>query len=417
MQRMKTSVLGVAIASIALVTAACGADAEPESAPAGSNVATGSPIKIGAMAPSNGATAFPEVEYGVKAAEWYINNEMGGIDGHKLEVDLCQGDGSPETAVACANGFVSSSYPVVLDAYDFSFGGARPILIEAGIPFVGSVSGDSTNETVDYPHGFYWTGPLAITAAGVANMWDASGTTKANLAVADAPAAHTYVDSTFLPLSDARGVDSAVQWVDETKANWNAIAAAEMEGDPDMTGSISLSEDGCTALFTALRQQGWTGDIFVGSCTKYVDEMDPKDSAGTMTIPRTWLYQGKDNAPAEVADQLEDFATAMDAVGHGEALEARAIYAFAGLVTLAEVLQTVDGDITPKSVTTAITSVKDKQMFLGPKITCDGQQWPGRPTACSKQSIFFTVQEDGSYKPGDPDGFVDISAEVIDALS
>lgn len=416
----KRLLVGAAITALSLSMTACGSqssDSDGETPAAGASAATGEPIKIGAMAPSDGPAAYPEVEYGIEAAEWYINNELGGINGRPLEVDICRGDGSPETAVACANEFVGASYPVVLDGYDASFGGARPVLTEAGIPFAGTVAGDPTNETVEAPGAFYWTGPLAVTAAGVANLWDVVGSKKANYVVIDAPSNHKYVDGVLMPLAQAQGVELAVQYVDPAKANWNAIAAALMEGDPDMTGSVTLTEDGCTSLFGALRQQGWTGDIFVGSCTKYVEELDPADSAGTYMIPRTWISPSRDHAPDDVVEQLDAFENAMKEVGHEDALEARATYSFSGLVTLAEALQSVEGEYTSESVSAALTSVKDKEMFLGPRITCDAAQWPGRPTACSNQSIFFTVQDDGSYKPGDDTGFVDIPQPVIDTLS
>ncbi|HET7735891.1 MAG TPA: ABC transporter substrate-binding protein [Nocardioidaceae bacterium] len=413
--RRNNLLLGIPAAAVALMlVAACGsATGGGDGTPVGDNVATGTPLKIGAMTPSNGPEGFPENEYGALAAEWYVNNEMGGINGHKLELDICKGDGSPETAVACANGFVSSGYPAVVDAYDFSFGGARPILVEAGIPFGGTVSGDPTNETVEYGQGFYFTGPLAVTAAGVVNMWKAQGTETANFVVADAPSAHAYVDSTLAPWAEATGVEMQVQYVASTQANYNAIAAALMDGDPDMTGSLSLPEDGCTSLFTALRQQGYDGDIYVGSCTEYVEEMSAQDAAGTLTIPRLWLPQAKEHAPAGIADQMDAFTEAMEAVGHGDNIESRAIYAFASVVTMAEALSTIEGDVTPETATQALKGLKRHQMFLGPDITCDGNQWPGLATACAASSIFFTVQEDGSYMPGDPNGFVDIDKSLL----
>ncbi|MFT4011731.1 MAG: ABC transporter substrate-binding protein, partial [Nocardioidaceae bacterium] len=400
MKRVKTAAVGAVVVLGVTALAACSPAKDDKAAVKGSNVATGDTITIGAMTPSEGAGAFIENEYGLLAGVWYVNNELGGINGRKLEVDLCKGNGSPETAVACANGFVGKKYPVVIDGYDFSFGGARPILVEAGIPFVGAIAGDPTNEKAEYGQGFYWTGPLATTAAGMANVWEQNEVESVHLALSDTPQTHAYIDSTFKPMAEALGVEADVQYVDPAKANWDAVAAAELKTKPDQAGSISLPEDGCTGLFDALRKQGWTDQIFVGSCTKYVEELDPTASANTVTIPRTWLYQAKDHAPSEVVEQLEDFKTAMDAVGHGDSLEARAIYAFNSVVTLAQILndQKVE-DLTPESIVTAIESAKDFPSFLGPKITCDGQQWPATPTSCSNESIYFEVQEDGSYKP------------------
>lgn len=418
MKRVKTAAVGAAMAVGIAALAACSPAKDEKAEAGGSNMAAGDTITIGAMTPSAGTGALVENEYGLLAGVWYINNELGGINGHKLAVDLCKGNGSPETAVACANGFVGKKYPVVVDGYDFSFGGARPVLAEAGIPFVGSIAGDPANEKAGYGQGFYWTGPLATTAAGMANVWKQNGVESVHLAVSDTPSTHAYVDGTFKPMAEALGVKADMQYIDPAKTNWDAVAAAQLKTEPDQTGSLSLPEDACTALFGALRKQGWDKQIYVGSCTKYVEELDPKVSAGTVTIPRTWLYQAKDHAPADVVEQLDGFKTAMEAVGHGDALQARAIYAFNSVVTLAQILndQKVE-ELTPESIVAAIESVKELPSFLGPKITCDGQQWPDVPTACSNQSIYFEVQKDGSYKPGVDSGFAPISDVVIDALT
>ncbi|MEV5003964.1 ABC transporter substrate-binding protein [Nocardioides sp. LML1-1-1.1] len=413
MKRRKSGLLGVpAVALAMLLVAACGAEDDTAEVPVGDNVATGETLTIGVLVPSNGNLATPENEYGVKAAEWYVNNQLGGVDGRKLKLDICQGDGSPETAVACANDFVEKGYPVVVDGYDFSFGGARPILVEAGIPFAGTVSGDPTNETAEFGQGFYFSGPLAVTAGGMLNMWEAQGTKTANLVVVDAPSSHTYVDTALMPLSEAVGVELKIQYVDPSKSDYNAVAAASLEGDPDMAGSLSLPEDGCTSLFTALRQQGFDGDIYVGSCTQYVETMSPQDAAGTLVIPRMWLAESKPHAPEQVATELDDFTEAMNAVGFGDHLESRAMYGFGGVLTVAQAMSTIDGDINAETVTKALKAV-DQQMFLGPKLKCDGQQWPGRPTSCTTQSIYFELQDDGTYAPGNEEGFVDLDMKLF----
>ena len=69
---------------------------------------------------------------------------LGGIGGRPIEVDVCEGDGSPETAINCANGFVSNNVPIVIDAVDQSMGAAVPILGSANIPIVGTLAARSS---------------------------------------------------------------------------------------------------------------------------------------------------------------------------------------------------------------------------------------------------------------------------------
>jgi branched-chain amino acid transport system substrate-binding protein len=60
-------------------------------------------------------------------------------------------------------------------------------------------------------------------------------------------------------------------------------------------------------------------------------------------------------------------------------------------------------------------AVKDFKTFLGPEVTCDGQQWPGRPGACSHEAIFFEVQDDGTLAPVNEEGFTELDTAVAEA--
>jgi branched-chain amino acid transport system substrate-binding protein len=122
---------------------ACGSSDDDSGSDVQGTKATGEPIVIGAQAPLKGAAAFPQSGYGLEAAEWYVNNVAGGINGRPLELDTCEGDGSPEAAISCANGFVSKKMPLVIDAYDLSIASAVPILGSAKIPLVGTLAGTS----------------------------------------------------------------------------------------------------------------------------------------------------------------------------------------------------------------------------------------------------------------------------------
>ncbi|WP_157749654.1 ABC transporter substrate-binding protein [Jatrophihabitans sp. GAS493] len=393
-------------------TSSSGSNAASTGSLAAGKVATGSTITIGAQAPMNGAAAFPQTGYGVEAAEYYINNVLGGINGHKLKVDLCAGDGSPETSVNCANGFVSKNYPVVLDAYDTSMGGEKPILMAAKIPVVGTLAGSGLMDTTPYPLGFYLTGPTAVSAVGSMTIIKKLGKTNASLAIVDAPATHTYVNSLINPIAKNLGLNVQVQYLDETSVNYTVAAAAQLKSKPEVGGIIALSEDGCTKLFTALRAQGFQGTIFAGSCSQFVAKMG-ESAAGSVSQPRLWIPSSRSYAPPAIQAQLDAFAASMKATGHPGEQSARSLYSFAGLVTLAQVMDGITGDITASAVSTAMSQVKDLQMFAGGKITCDGKQWPGAPTACSHQAIYFVVQKDGTLKPGEPDGYFDLDTSVL----
>ncbi|MET0449160.1 MAG: ABC transporter substrate-binding protein, partial [Aeromicrobium sp.] len=254
--------------------------------------------------------------------------------------------------------------------------------------------------------------PLETSALGMVKILSNLGIKTGALAVTDAPTSHGYVDQLVKPLGDALGVDVTAIYVDGDNANFQVVAAAEMDTDPEIAGIISLPEAQCTELVAALRQGGYDGKIFAGSCSQFIDEVG-EDAAGSIVQPRLWVPKSYDHAPDAIKKDLDDFADAMEEVGYEDEQSARSLYSFAGVVNLSRIISDIDGEPTTESIGAAMKAVKDFQTFAGPKITCDGKQWPDRPGACSHEGIFFEVQEDGTLKPVDDAGYVDLEPEAV----
>ncbi|MCW2887402.1 MAG: hypothetical protein JWL58_4264 [Streptosporangiaceae bacterium] len=408
---MTKTKFAAALAALSLLGAACGSSADK---PTGVKAA-GNPIVFGVQAPTKGAAAYPQTGYGVKAAEWYVNNVLGGVNGRPIKTNVCAGDGSPETAINCANGFVSAKVPFVLDAYDQAITGAVPILGSADIPIVGTLAGSGVADQAAYGKAFYFTGPTQVSALGSMSVLHGLGKKKIALAVNEAPTSHTYVDKLIKPIAGSLGMQFEAQYPPATGANFNVTAATQLAGKPDAAGVIALPEGGCTNLFQALRQQGFQGTIFAGSCSQFIETMGAQ-AAGAIVQPRLWVPLSKDHAPKEVAGQLDTFASAMKHVGYGNELSARSLYSFAGVVNMVNVMKTMNGQqIDSTTITTALKGLKDFKTFAGPTVTCDGKAWPGLPSSCSRQAIFFEVQKDGKLAPVNQGGYSELDPSVIPA--
>jgi len=137
------------------------------------------------------------------------------------------------------------------------------------------------------------------------------------------------------------------------------------------------------------------------------------DAAGAIIQPRLWVPLSYSHAPEDVQGQLDDFDAAMTEIDKGQELSARSLYSFALVVNMANVLKGIDGEITSDSIVDAMKSLVDFPTFAGPSVTCDGQQWPGLPSSCSREAIFFEVQADGSVKPVDDKVWVELDPSVV----
>ncbi|WP_432842357.1 ABC transporter substrate-binding protein [Dactylosporangium sp. CA-092794] len=375
-------------------------------------MATGVPVTIGAMTQSIGSSGLPDPKAGLDAAVWYVNNELGGIGGHPVKIDLCQDDLTPATAVACGNQFVSNHDPVVLDTYDHGIAAAVPALRAAKIPYVGELAGDPAIETE--AGGFFWTGPLVISVADLMPIMQADNVKRAGFVGPDLTAVHTYFDKAVNPMAKRIGITIDVTYIDPATTSFDSVATTLQKASPDLIGNVGLTEDQVTSLISSLRTQGWTKPLFGSSASKFVHDLPGEQYKGVTIAPRTWLPAAEQWAPATTKQQLADFENALTQSGHKGMDSDKSIYAFASLVNLVQILNAQKvTDVTSANIVAAIEATANMPSFLGPTLTCNGTIFPRYPTACTNEGIYFTVQSDGSFKPGVSDGFAPLDLKTL----
>ena len=132
----RTSVVLLAVAMLVLaVSAGATMAATGSGASAKSAAAKGSPISIFQIADSTGPTAFPVLaatETSIVKA-W---NATGGIAGHPIKLTVCNGQGTPNAAQACARNAVSAKVAAVVGSFSLGEGAALPVLTAGKIPYI-----------------------------------------------------------------------------------------------------------------------------------------------------------------------------------------------------------------------------------------------------------------------------------------
>ena len=101
--------------------------------------ATGSPYVFGMINDETGAVTFPEARQGAIAAMDYVNDYLGGINGHPIVIDNCIGDGTPATAARCANELVAKHPLAILGAADVGAPASIPIYAHANLAYIGGI--------------------------------------------------------------------------------------------------------------------------------------------------------------------------------------------------------------------------------------------------------------------------------------
>lgn len=98
----------------------------------------GSPIKIGMIASLSGPQAPSSNQGGTVAPAWadYINKELGGIQGHPVQVIVKDDKGQPTAAASAVNSLISSGVVAILVGSDNLLPAYDGIAIKAGVPLV-----------------------------------------------------------------------------------------------------------------------------------------------------------------------------------------------------------------------------------------------------------------------------------------
>ena len=118
--------------------------------------ATGEPITIGMINQENTpAGSYPELSSGVDAAIAFVNEQLGGLDGRPIELEVCNTDFSAEGSTSCGQQFVEDGVPVVMGGIDV-FGNGIEVLADNQVPFVGGIP--VSEQSVQSPNSFQWSG-------------------------------------------------------------------------------------------------------------------------------------------------------------------------------------------------------------------------------------------------------------------
>lgn len=369
--------------------------------PKGPTKATGAPIRLGMINQENTAAgSYPELSQAVMAGTEFINEQLGGVNGHPLEIDVCNTEFSAEGSTSCGQQFVEAKVPAVLGGIDV-FGNGIETLAENDIPFIGGIP--VSFASVESPNSFQWSG--GSWGASVAFAWYAAeelDAKKVSIVYADfgsitdsAQDAKDVLESRDV---EAQLVPYPVMATDISSA-LNAAAATK----PDAV-FIMAADSGCKAGYDGLAALGLDATAFyTGACAapSIVAEAGPKKTNGAIYNVEGPVGQKPPNPDmAFYSAVIEQYGDGLDPIGAGTV-------SFRSLMNLYAIMNQIDGEITPEAITETLRSQVDAPSFSGHPYTCDGKQYPGLPAMCSPQQILAQMEDGTLSQLGD---WIDVGA-------
>jgi branched-chain amino acid transport system substrate-binding protein len=395
-----TAAPGTTGAEATTATTAAGSDGDyvvpTETGPADESL---EPVKIGFVNQSEGTPSFPGPLAAAQGAVDYINESLGGIDGHPIELVECNTGLDPDSNQQCAQQMVNDDgINIVTTQFVLGSDAFWPVLEQGGLT---ALEGTPLNPT-DYasPAAVAYTPGGAGIVVGLADYAAKHlGATSLTVVAEGNAGGQAVIDGMKVspPLAGLT-IDSIIAGTAETD-----LAGALQAKDNDAYILVAAAQT-CIQVAKALAQIGSDTPVLgVSSCG------DPSVISEVGDDVDGWLVGAPSALPGlEPADpELTLFGEVMEAGGRGEAAgQTAASQSFGQLITLWQIGNEIGYDNLSRQSWHDALMAFTGPMFLGPRnLSCPGA---ALPALCTTEARIMEVHADGSFSdpvPGPYDAY------------
>ncbi len=346
--------------------------------------ATGTPYVFGMINDETGAVTFPEARQGSIAAADYVNNYLGGINGHPIKIDSCIGDGTPATAARCANQLVAAHPVAILGAADVGGPASIPIYQHANLAYLGGIPFTPVPETA--PNSIqFWSVSVGDNAAAAVYAGKTLGVKKVAL-IYFSNAQGASIVPQITPVFKAAGVTTVKNIPLSPTSPDPAPQAALVESSGAQLAYVDVP-NGCGNVLKALKSVGYTGKIIgIDPCGAPPVLQASAGGANGMYIASPFLLQSGSSSQAKL------FMAAMKKwAAPGTLTDSISTAGFATVMNVQQVLSKISGTPTTTSILAAFKS-GTHQNFLSHPYTCNGQALKGATAICNDYYLMNQVQ-------------------------
>jgi len=354
------------------------------------NAATGSPITVGVISDGKGSALDDTDEYrGAQAAAAYANAYLGGINGHKINVKVCQSRQDPAAATDCANQMVTAKASVVVEGTLAEVDQTVKVLSPAGIPLVAGAA--STQLALSSPNVFSLFNGLSYYGVP-ATVASQLGAKTAAMIVIAVPGAEGPARQVGTMLFKNEGTTLNVTAIPPGTADMTPQITAASAKKPDMY-HVMGNDSFCTPAISAIKT--------VDPNAKIVAISQCLSAAGAQSIPGGYkgvqVVTTSDLDPANPETKL--FDAVMAKYGQGSKGTLLGSQGYAPMLGLIKALNAAK--ITDTSAAGILAGIKSAPpttypLAAGAQFQCTGKVIPIAPNDCSSDGILADANADGT---------------------
>jgi branched-chain amino acid transport system substrate-binding protein len=396
----------VALVVAALVGSACGSSTKSsstgvaKSTSAGSDAsvlgrpdkAAGTPVKVGLISDGKSDTIddTPEIA-AAQASAAYINGYRGGVNGHPIDLVVCQTHQTPAGATDCATQMVNDKVVAVLYGVSGQGGSIFKGLEGSNIPLI--AQGTIDQDTLIKPGAFALANLVASVIAGPAGIARAKGIKHAAVIVIDVPAASGPVKALGGAFYKNAGVALDVVTVPPGTADMTPQVQAELAKNPGQFAIIG-DQGFCTSALKAIKTLGFSGPIVINpECIDTNTAASIPGGYAGITVA-TWNTSTDHTTP-----DYRLYSAVMDAYANGSPKGGVAPGGYMVVRAFADVMGHTTGDITPAVVMSTFSSMPSPVPFQlggGTTFQCGTKPVSFVPNVCAAKVLQGVLDAQGN---------------------
>jgi branched-chain amino acid transport system substrate-binding protein len=346
------------------------------------------PIKLGMINQEDTPVgSYAEVRASVEAAAAWVNAELGGVEGHPVEIVPCVTTFDPERSRACAQELVQAGVVAFVGGVDVTSDGSYPVIEQNGLASFGGIPANLVEQRS--PNAFFFSGGDAGALAGFMAHAAENGRTRVALAYASEVDSFEVAARDYgAAVGESLGMDVALVPFSILATDYRPVIAEAQAQDAEALMVLAATA-ACVPVMQAAAELDLTAQLYLtGACAG----SETIDAAGETAVGVVWNAEGSfDRTDTEgqlFFDVIERYAVE-PAVGAGTV-------GFRGFMNLyGLLLEAGADDATSESLARLARSAVDRPSFWGHPYTCDGRQVPGLQALCAPQQVLFELREVG----------------------
>ena len=354
--------------------------------------ATGSAVTIGFISDAGGSGAIgtgPLVEQGAKAATQYWNADLGGLEGHKVNLYICENQSTPAGGQTCANDMVQHHVVAVVEPFTGQGQTEVPTIVGAGIPYI-VVTGASTAE-LETPGAYDLEGGFPAYLGAMAMSAKAHNLKKVAFLVENVPAAIQGAQALGGIVYKAAGVDLQVVPVNPGTADVTPQLQTAVSGGANAVGVIG-DVTLCSSFLKGYETLGLKLPRYVLSTCQ--DPSIEKSATLDKTLAGSYITTTTKTSKADQKEYAAIIKAFLPKVSTNANVSSNQSDGVTPVLALANIMKGSAQPATAAGIKAQVAAAKNVVIPLsgGLTFTCNGTAIPLLKSVCSSSAAIGTIQ-------------------------